>query len=277
MLKTVQVGIIVACHNRIQLTSRWLDSLEQSLPKNWNLTLIAIDDGSTDGTAELLMNSHLVTRVERGNGSWFWAKSMSIAEEILIANFRVDYFLWANDDTAYFQNSLEYVDALLDSYPNSILVGQFIDRATKKISYGGMEKLGRHPFRYRMIETSTEGQKCDVFNGNFVLIPRKICELVGQIDGNYDHGYADFDYSKRAINSGVEIRILHRPLGECSENLVDPSNFSTMKKRLEFLRGKKGMPMKSHIRYLKKFGPFEWPIYILIPYLRAIFGIGPRI
>jgi GT2 family glycosyltransferase len=277
MLKKVEIGIIVACHNRIKLTSRWLQTLQQSLPINWSLTIIAIDDGSSDGTTEFLMKSPFVTQVVRGDGSWFWAKSMSIAEDILIANFPVDYILWANDDTAYFQNSLEYVDALLDKYPNTILVGQFTDKATKKISYGGMEKLGRHPFRYRMIETSEEGQRCDVFNGNFVLIPTNVQRIIGQIDGDYAHGYADFDYAHRALANHVDIVILHQPLGECSENLVDPSSFATLKQRIQFLRGKKGMPFKSHVRYLKKYGPLEWPIYIVIPYLRAIFGIGPKI
>jgi GT2 family glycosyltransferase len=276
MVKTVSVGIIVACHNRISLTSRWLDSLGENLPPNWIIKLIAVDDGSRDGTYELLTTSPLVSKVVRGDGSWYWAKSMANAEKTLLADFSIDYILWANDDTVYFPDSLIYVEAMREAHSETVLVGQFIDSKSKLVSYGGMNQAGRHPFRYKMVETKAEGQRCEVFNGNFVLIPIKVRKVVGAIDGRYAHGYADFDYSKRADQKNVVMQILHEPLGECSENLIDPSNFTTIKQRILFLRGKKGMPFKSHVRYLKKYGPIEWPIYIVIPYLRAVFGIRPR-
>ncbi len=272
----VKIGILVACHNRVNVTSKWLQSLVEQVPENWVVTLIAVDDGSSDGTNELLKSSPIVTQVERGDGSWYWAKSMSRAEYILTENYEFDYLAWVNDDTTYFNNSFTYVDQIREKNPQAILVGQFVDRDTEQISYGGMKKVGRHPFRYRMIETIEEAQECDVFNGNFVLIPRNAHRKIGSIDGKYAHGYADFDYSRRAAANQIKMLILKQPIGECSENLVDPTDFSTVKERIMFLRGRKGMPLKSHIRYLRKYGPIEWPIYIVLPYLRAIFNIKPN-
>jgi hypothetical protein len=160
--------------------------------------------------------------------------------------------------------------------PNTIFVGQFKDPKTDQISYGGMSRTGRHPFRYKKIETSNEGQGCDVFTGNFVLIPINAQITIGNIDGSYQHGYADLDYSIRAKEKNIEIVILHKPLGECSSNSIDPGELLTIKLRVKFLLGRKGMPLKSQIRYLRKFGTFEWPIYVLIPFLRAIFGLKSK-
>jgi len=276
MLDKIRIGMIVACHNRARVTYQWLNSLSQNLPANWELTLIATDDGSNDNTYEVLTSSELVTKVERGNGSWYWAKSMSHAEKILIENYKIDYIIWANDDTIYFKDSLRYVDKSRVENPDAILIGQFIDTASNQLSYGGMKKIGRHPFRYKLIETTYEFQECDVFNGNFVLIPVSAQRKIGGIDGKYQHGYADFDYSIRAERKNVKKIILHKPLGNCKKNLVDPTDFLTVKDRINFLRGRKGMPLKSHIRYLRKYGPIESPIYIFMPYARAIFKIKPK-
>ncbi len=266
----------MACHNRMILTSRWLEALDKNLPQNWNLTLIAVDDGSSDGTHQLLASTPIVTRIEKGDGTWFWARSMAHAESILTNHYTIDYIIWANDDTTYFENSLDYVERIRAKNPKTILVGQFKDPITDRISYGGLRKIGRHPFRFKQIETSEEGQGCDAFTGNFVLIPMDAQVRIGNIDGSYQHGYADLDYSNRAKEKSVEIVILHKPLGECATNNIDPSEFSTIRLRVNFLLGRKGMPLKSQIRYLRKFGNFEWPIYVLIPFLRAIFGLKTK-
>ena len=74
MAGSLQVGIIMACHNRVALTAKWLESLSVNIPANWDVKLIVVDDGSTDGTAQLLACTPVVTRIEKGNGDWYWAR-----------------------------------------------------------------------------------------------------------------------------------------------------------------------------------------------------------
>jgi len=274
--KKKRLVVIVACHNRVNNTRIWLEGLDRECPNNWEIKVIAVDDGSSDGTYEMLSASHLVSNVIHGEGSWFWAKSMSIGLDFAVRNYKFDYVIWANDDTSYYPGSLAYVRDNVLLHPNQVFVGQFVDPTTKQLTYGGQNKKGRHPFKYELVQTKDEGESCDVFNGNFVLFPASTIHNTGPIESRYEHAYADFDYSIRLTKAGYEIQILHKPLGECQGHPDYISRSFSFFERVSFAFGRKGFPYRSQILFLKKFGGTFWIAYFLQPYIRALFGITAR-
>ena len=46
------IYVVTACHNRIETTKKFINSLKKQSCPNWHLILV--DDGSTDGTGEFV-------------------------------------------------------------------------------------------------------------------------------------------------------------------------------------------------------------------------------
>jgi GT2 family glycosyltransferase len=158
--------------------------------------------------------------------------------------------------------------------PESILVGQTSDPRSNQITYGGLKRIGRHPHRLQIINAQEKYELADTFCGNIVLIPSKINLSLSGIDGNYQHGYADYDFGYRAKKMGFNMQIIPGFLGTC---LVNPPLLSSWNflKYLKILTSKKYLPIRSQIRFCKRHGGPEWPIYVIAPYLRAILKIKP--
>jgi GT2 family glycosyltransferase len=253
-----------------------MKSLEMEAPESWRIHIFAVDDGSTDKTFEILHESKFEVSIARGDGDWYWAKSMSVAEEMAYQSSAFDYLLWVNDDTVYLKDALIRVENFRKENPASIVVGNFLDPETGNLSYGGLKKIGNNPFKYVLSQQINQQYSCDNFHGNFVLVPKAVAETVGRIDGSYDHAYADYDYGCRATRLGVQIVAITDPIGTCPENKIDFAQIDTLAGRLSYVFGKKGLPIRSQVRFLRKFGPVFWIRYLVQPYIRAIFGLNSR-
>jgi hypothetical protein len=149
-----------------------------------------------------------------------------------------------------------------------------IDSLSNQITYGGLKRIGRHPHRLQTINAQEKYELADTFCGNIVLIPGRINLSLSGIDGEYEHGYADYDFGYRAKKMGFDIQIIPGFLGTCSANppLLGSWNFFNA---LKTLTSRKYLPIRSQIRFCKRHGGVEWPIYVIAPYLRAILKRKP--
>ena len=71
-----KVFILLPVHNRRHITERFIDSL---LAQTYNkYQLVLIDDGSTDGTADMVSMKVPPDKLTilSGNGTWWWAGSL---------------------------------------------------------------------------------------------------------------------------------------------------------------------------------------------------------
>jgi GT2 family glycosyltransferase len=265
----MNIAVIMACHNRVELTKRAIESLEKHKPINWILSYFVCDDGSTDGTTDFLRSLPIEIKVIYGDGKFFWAKSMMKAMSDAYSSPDIDAYLLFNDDVELNDiNALNNFNLLSENYPDCIIVGQLVDNLTRQISYGGLIRTSRHPFRTSLVHALNHPEFIDTFHGNFVLIPTSVVEKIGLLDGNYSHGYADFDYGYRARE--MQVRMLASPgfVGTC--NLNASMNFNTSGDIVKHLFSRKGRPLKSQIKFSRRFGGFEWPIYVIGGYLLPI-------
>lgn len=272
MPEDLQVAVLMACHDRRKETLQCLESLIAATPNTWTLRIYLVDDGSSDGTSTAVKELPLDIKVIHGPGDWFWAHSMYQAE--LSIDKPYDAILWINDDVQLFQDALTRVENVRQVNRDSILVGQFIDPITKDLTYGGVKKIGRHPFHFELVSADTTNIPVDTFNGNFVFIPKEISEKVGKIDGVFAHAYADYDFGMRAKKLGFNSLVIAGFLGICADN--HPAIKKTLRDRFTALHSPKGLPPASQIRYLHRHGPVEWPIYLIFPYIRMVFRINHK-
>jgi GT2 family glycosyltransferase len=270
MSTLVRIAVLIAVHNRWEMTSKLLSTLK-TVPTTIQLCVHLVDDGSSDRTPLELAKLDDITCL-RGEGDLFWARSMKFAQDSVTDP--VDYFLWLNNDVDL---SHDFFSRLLESireFPSVILVGQASDLASQRTTYGGLKRIGRHPHRLQMIQAQARHESADTFCGNIVLIPNAINHALRGIDGEFQHGFADYDFGYRATNMGYQIRIIPGFLGKCSPNR-NPFESLTRGESIKLLMGKKYLPVRSQIRFCKRHGGLFWPLYFFAPYLRVVFGTKP--
>lgn len=264
-------------HNRKKKTLKCIESLvKQKITKNISLNIILVDDGCTDGTAEAVGKEVPDIIVLNGDGNLYWCGAMRMAMAYVVDN-NYDYCIWLNDDTVLYPHALEaLVGISVREFPEQqgIVVGSIRDPMTGKLSYGGsMNNCWWQPLRFERIEPNGATQVCDVFNGNFVLIPTRVVKKVGNIHPAFIHAGGDYEFALRATKKGVPILVAPDYYGECSRNPIkntwmDPE--LSLLERYKKIFSVKGWPIRQRYIYYKEYGGIFWWLLFPLVYLRPV-------
>ena len=230
--KKVSLAVLITCFNRRDTTLSCLASLFQSkLPPFAGFDVYLVDDGSVDGTSESITINYPSVKIIQGTGSLFWSGGMRLAWSVAAKN-NYDYYLWLNDDCEIFENSLNIlISAGQKKNGSSIICSTMTSKSTGEITYGG-----RLMTESKLIEPKGLLSKCDLINGNCVLVPRKIFLKIGAIDPIFVHAIGDFDYGLRAKKAGFQSYIAPKVIGYCNLNKIYPMWFSIDVSVLERLK-----------------------------------------
>ncbi len=115
--------ILLPVHNRIELTRRFIKCLAAQTYRSYHLILL--DDGSSDGTAEMVRERIRPLTVITGNGNWWWAGALQEGYRWLRARRpTTDLVLIINDDTEFEIDFLERAVAFLRDRSKTFLLAQ---------------------------------------------------------------------------------------------------------------------------------------------------------
>ena len=132
----------------------------------------------------------------------YWARGMSAAG-VLARQDDPDAFLWLNDDVVLARDALTALDACRkDKGSNAVVVGQLADAAGRG-SYGGLRRV--RGLTFEALGPRGTASRCDTMNGNVVLIPKVVAEIVGHVDPVFPHAMGDIDWGLRASEAGFVI------------------------------------------------------------------------
>lgn len=273
-----KIAALLTCHNRREKTLACLRQLyQQDLPPNVTIDTLVVDDGSTDGTSEAVRREFPFITLIVKDGSCYWNGGMRVAfSEALSRGY--DYYLWLNDDTLLYPDA---VGDLLRTHRDlerrgleSIIVGSVFDAATGKHTYGGAIRSSRwHPLKYSPVKPGLMPEPCEVMNGNCVLIPHSVANIVGNLDPSFTHSIGDFDYAIRAKIAGFHVFVAPGYLGTCSRNNIEGSWEDVrlpLKERLRIANSPKGIPFTEWTEYSRRYAGILWPLFGILPYLRIM-------
>lgn len=256
---------IIACYNRREVTRSCLESLFSAIDEaKINASVTVFDDGSTDGTSEMIRETYPNVTMLYGSGDAYWATSMASAERHVLSSNSTqpdDYIVWLNDDVLLDADSLLRIKELRTESESAILVLAVREPATGKISYSGMNRSGIHPLRLSLVEPSEPMKRIDTFNGNFVVVPMKTARSMGGIDGGFAHALADIDYGLRANRKKIPVLLAKGSFGTCARN-VDSTNRTILQAWRDFVGRKGGGHLMSQIRILRRTNPIIWPFIL---------------
>lgn len=273
----MKIVVVLTCFNRKDKTQECIKTLVKG-NSNFNFSFVIVDDNSNDGTVEVIseMKNNYDIHLIEGTGNLFYCGGMRIAMNYVLENLSdYDYLLMVNDDVEFFEKSIENIVVKSRENINSIIVG-----ATRNdhgsLSYGAIKYYSQKSVRYRKVGIEDYNLKCDTFNANCVLIPKKAFEQLGSIDCNYIHSLGDFDYGLSLSKNGWNIYTSNEYVGVCNNNPIENTWIDTRLTRLERLRKKediKGAPLKPWIYFLKKnFGMNAVIKFGFTPYIKILLG-----
>jgi GT2 family glycosyltransferase len=285
-MKSSTLAVLLTCHNRKHKTLDCLEALyNQSVKNTVKLCIYLVDDGSTDGTTEAILQVYPQTKVLQGDGNLYWTGGMQLAFKTAIQS-KHDFYLWLNDDTELYPTA---IDILLNTSEqvnsSAIIVGSTQDPDSSQFTYGGVLKGNwMHPCKFRWQQPTAQPQSCDTMNGNCVLIPHAAAELVGGLDSTFRHYAADFDYGLRAKQKGCEVWIAPNYVGTCVYNHPKARaalTKSSLGEQLDKLEQPKGLATQDDVilhpfwewkAFTERHAGLLWPLYWLLPYRRIVWS-----
>jgi GT2 family glycosyltransferase len=200
---TEKIYILLPVHNRREITRHFVECLSQQTYSNYHLVLI--DDGSTDGTAEMVEEFIDNSTVIQGDGNWWWAGSLQQGINWLNSNVcvdRDDMVLIINDDVTFEQYFLERGWEILKSKANVLLLAQLWSN-TKCCA---IETGVNAKFESMIFETATSPEKINCLSTRGLLLRLSDINIIGGFRPFLlSHYWSDYEFTIRARRKGFHL------------------------------------------------------------------------
>ena len=197
------VWVVMPVHNRVGFTRACLGALGRQTVNGFRI--VVVDDGSSDGTAEMILREFSAVRLLRGDGTLWWtgATNLGVAEAL---GGGATHILTLNNDTVPAE---DFVECLLRSAgvaPGALIGAYAVDAATGAPVYAG-ETIRWATASYQS-HLGGERRRVEVthFPGRGLLIPVEVFGQIGYFDGeHFPQTAADYDFTHRARRAGYRI------------------------------------------------------------------------
>ena len=203
--------IIIAVHNSRDITLSCLSLLSTQSIREFSI--VVVDDGSTDGTAEAIAKDFPEVSVIKGTGDWWWTRSMNEGIKYAIDQ-GATAILMMNDDTYFEDNYIKTIVKISEENPGAVIGSLDITREEpRRIFFSGVEKMIwwkakgiNYHDGYDLYDPAMTGlYKSVCLNGRGTLVPVEVFNAIGLLDEEKLPQYAsDFDFSLRADEAGID-------------------------------------------------------------------------
>lgn len=203
---TPHVTLVTPVFNRKAHTETFLRSLKHQTYKN--TTTVIIDDGSSDGTGEMVRSQFPDVVLLEGDGNLWWSGGTNLGVEYALKH-KSDYVLTINDDVEVAPDYIESLVAVGRAHPKG-LVGSKVcyrDNRSRVWFFGAI--FGSNGDMQHVTGTDKEFTKpaqSQWLTGMGVLIPTRAFADAGLYDDeNFPQYFGDAEYSLRAHKAGYEL------------------------------------------------------------------------
>lgn len=218
--------VVTAVHNRYKITENFISNLKKQTYKDWKLILV--DDGSTDGTAQMVKKELPNAIVITGNGNLFWGGALHEVYKRIKNDVQIkddDYILISNDDTMICDDFLEKGVNLLSKNPNTLITGcGFGKNAGKQVD--GVIAMDMKNLEGTLCEKTAEGN-CSSTRELFFT-----AGIWRQIGGFHPivlpHYLSDYEFTMRASKKGFPIKSFEELSYEFDEQTTGDNGFANL-------------------------------------------------
>jgi GT2 family glycosyltransferase len=199
-----KIYLILPVHNRRTITERFIECLR--LQDYTNYHLILIDDGSTDGTAEMVKARISSVTVITGMGDWWWGGALQQGYLWLKSQpaGKDDLVLLINDDLEFAPDFLAKAERCLRHRHNSLVVAGCYSRDTHELCDFGVTA----DWSQLTFNRASNGDliSCLSTRGLFIRA-EDFLELGGFYPKLLPHYLSDYEFTYRAYRKGFSLVI----------------------------------------------------------------------
>lgn len=196
--------ILLPVHNRREVTRRFVDCLKAQSLRDYHLVLI--DDGSRDGTAEMVRDRVDRLTVITGTGNWWWAGALQQGYRWLQGRDvgSSDLVLIVNDDTEFEPDFLERGVALTLGRERSLLSALIYSRHGRELVDAGFKV----DWRRFMIEQAEDEESVACFSSTALFMRASDFLATGGFRPRLlPHYLSDLEFTLRAARKGMRLRL----------------------------------------------------------------------
>jgi GT2 family glycosyltransferase len=208
------IAVLLTVFNRKEKTLACLHNLFlQALPKGFVLDVFLVNDGCTDDTPEAVKVQFPSVNIINSNGNLFWNRGMHLAWQTAAKTKEYEFYLWLNDDTYLYPNAIQSLYDIIKSHIMDVVaIGATTSAFNKNITtYGGRNWK-------TILPVTGKEYDCKEFNGNCVLVSKKVFNKVGNLDYTFSHSYGDIEYGLRLEKHNIRKIVAPLHIGTCEPN-----------------------------------------------------------
>ncbi|OKL38804.1 glycosyltransferase family 2 protein [Pontibacter flavimaris] len=274
------IYLVIPVFNRKSFTRECLLSLKRGT--NQNYKVIVVDDGSTDGTADMLREEFPEVETLFGDGNLFWTASVNMGIKHAL-QLGADYVMTLNNDLEVAGDYIENTYKWMAKKPDAILGALEMDAGTREPAFGGeIVDFKLNKVRHLLQELPKEQQvglhAVSQLPGRGLLVPRAVFEKIGLLDQDrFPHYVADYDFTHTALRNGFELyvnydaRLYTYPEESGERKNRQSKSLQNFYKHLFDIKG--GGNLRDFTRFTFKNCPPPYiPYYLANGYARRIFG-----
>jgi len=211
-----KVYIIIPTHNRKARLKGCLLSLGGQSFRNFQI--VVVDDGSSDGTSEVLSSDFKDVVTLRGDGNLWWTGATNLGlKYVLKVCEKTDFILTLNDDVVIGKDYLLNLVSFAGKRPRT-LVGSVLLRegGDGSILDGGYKQnwliaKGKALNRGKDLEYLPKDhyEETSVLSGRGTLIPAEVFFKLGLYDQKHLPHHGDLELSRRAYLNGYRLVVYY--------------------------------------------------------------------
>ena len=208
------VYVVIPVFNRKHYTQKCLELLMSQTFSSMHV--IVVDDGSSDGTSEMIRENFPEVEVIRGTGDWYWTGSayQGVERALELSASDDDYIFMLNDDLEFASDLLERLIDYIRTKPRSIVqaLGSWTDNrnvihyAGRRLNWWTAKGSGPHEGELCSDFSEEHVEIADTLTGRGVLFPIQVFKEVGNYDRRIIHR-GDPELSRRAAKAGWDLLI----------------------------------------------------------------------
>lgn len=210
-MKRRKVFVVIPVFNRWSFTRRCLEALRRQTYRD--MTIVVVDDKSTDGTAEHIRREFPEVVLLEGTGDLWWTGATNMGlEYVLSCADSDDYVLLLNNDLTFDHDLLETLVRVQQANPQSIItpIESSIEQpdrvlvGARRVNWwtGRQQKMHAGELRSQIPKEYVE--PTDYVTGRGVLYPVECLRQIGLVDPRYLHA-GDSELGVRARKHGYQL------------------------------------------------------------------------
>jgi GT2 family glycosyltransferase len=179
-----------------------------------NFQVIVVDDGSSDGTRDLISKQFPEVKLLQGDGNLWWTGAINLGVRYAMSHGAVtDAVLVINDDLEVSSDYLETLYRLWQSMPRTLIGSVVVDIDNPDIIDNGGNVVNWWTAKFRVLHCGERLSKfakdyyvpASFLTGRGTLIPMQVFHDIGLYDDRHFQQCGDTEFPVRAQKAGYQL------------------------------------------------------------------------